>query len=77
MTADGRTMTAADKAVQEFLASLPATSAPAANWSGSLPRTNEAFTVPTQVSSTQHGCLAMPVPGALPGMHQLAQVCVA
>ncbi len=49
ITADARTMSAADKAVQEFLASLPATSAPAATWSGSLPRVNEAFTVPTQV----------------------------
>jgi hypothetical protein len=49
MTADARTMAAAQPAIDEFLASLPATSAAAANWSGSLPRVNEAFTVPTQV----------------------------
>lgn len=50
LTADDRTLTAASAQVADFLSTLPSTSAPAASWSGLLPRINEALTVTTQVN---------------------------
>ncbi|GLI61559.1 hypothetical protein VaNZ11_003968 [Volvox africanus] len=56
MTADAATLSTVDHRVSDFLAALPAASAPTANapqsWSNALllPRTNEALCVPTQVN---------------------------
>jgi len=50
MTADGRTLSAAGKHVDAFLAALPGAAAPRAVWAGRAPRVNEALTVPTQVN---------------------------
>ncbi|GIL59926.1 hypothetical protein Vafri_14582 [Volvox africanus] len=56
MTADAATLSAVEGQVSDFLAALPAASAPTANaaqsWSNALllPRTNEALCVPTQVN---------------------------
>jgi len=49
MTADERTLQAVQPLVASFLDALPARSSPEAAWAASLPRLNEAITVPTQV----------------------------
>ena len=50
LTADARTLDLAAPHVAEFLSALPdGARAAAVKWSGSLPRINEALTVPTQV----------------------------
>jgi len=56
MTADGRTLSAAGKHVDAFLAALPGAAAPRAVWAGRAPRVNEALTVPTQARGPARAC---------------------
>ena len=49
MTADERLLQAAQPLVNEFLQALPVQAAQDADWASTLPRINEAITVPTQV----------------------------
>ena len=49
MTADERLLQAAQPLVNDFLQALPVQAAQDAEWSSTLPRINEAITVPTQV----------------------------
>mmetsp|Transcript_3635 Transcript_3635/g.10465 ORF Transcript_3635/g.10465 Transcript_3635/m.10465 type:complete len:1063 (+) Transcript_3635:286-3474(+) len=55
MTADGPTLDAASSGVESFLQSLPDTELVAADWSSTLPCTNEAICVPTQVNYVGKG----------------------
>ena len=49
LTGDERLLQAAQPLVSDFLQALPAQAGQDADWSSSLPRINEAITVPTQV----------------------------
>ena len=49
LTGDERLLQAAQPLVNDFLQALPAQAGQDADWSSSLPRINEAITVPTQV----------------------------
>ena len=49
LTADERLLQAAQPLVNDFLQALPIQAAQDADWSATLPRINEAITVPTQV----------------------------
>lgn len=53
MTADERTLQAVQPMIGSFLDALPAHSATDAVWTASMPRRNEAITVPTQVCITR------------------------
>ncbi|MEW5297561.1 MAG: hypothetical protein WDW36_000765 [Sanguina aurantia] len=55
LTADTRTLAAAQPHVESLLASLPDVSGAAADWSGRLPRISEALVVPTQVNYVAKG----------------------
>ena len=49
LTGDERLLQAAQPLVSDFLQAMPAQAGQDADWSSSLPRINEAITVPTQV----------------------------
>ena len=49
LTGDERLLQAAQPLVSDFLQALPAQAGQDADWSSTLPRINEAITVPTQV----------------------------
>jgi len=56
LTGDAKTLSAAQPHVEELLASLPPSGAgDAARWASTLPRVNEALTVPTQVNYVGQG----------------------
>lgn len=58
LTADSRTLSAAESHVREFLSALPSAASPRASWSGRLPAMNEALVVPTQVGGGQRRFLS-------------------
>ena len=57
LTADAKTLDLASPHIAEFLSALPdgKASITGSGWSGSLPRVNEALTVPTQVNYVGKG----------------------